>query len=309
MKSIQIKNESNPTRCEICHQYDQFDPNTGICIRCIHFQNKNNKITNKNKLLIDPIYSKTFNRLFWFFCIANTLLLYFYFHIYYLISVLISFVIARYTLTLIIPIKFIKPSFSLDEIKFIPLPIDSISFIEIDELNQITAKIETLGFVKVLDFNTVYYERILKVSRLLYNNTLNCYAEISKVNNELGDSIYLKLSTFLKDGWVISSYNQQITYPMYLYRLPKKLYFTYRNIEINDLLVNHNEKANLISKELGINIITNIDKNQYLDWIRDIYSEYKLKMNNKRYYFILFEKLKFKFRKKESWLGEYTKSI
>ena len=31
---IQIKKETFPTRCEICHQADRFDPISGVCIRC-----------------------------------------------------------------------------------------------------------------------------------------------------------------------------------------------------------------------------------------------------------------------------------
>ncbi|MBX7222196.1 MAG: hypothetical protein K1Y36_19765 [Blastocatellia bacterium] len=31
---FQIRNEKLPERCEICHQADQFDPQTGVCLRC-----------------------------------------------------------------------------------------------------------------------------------------------------------------------------------------------------------------------------------------------------------------------------------
>lgn len=36
MSEIQfsIQRERPPTRCEVCHQVDQFDPQTGICLRC-----------------------------------------------------------------------------------------------------------------------------------------------------------------------------------------------------------------------------------------------------------------------------------
>lgn len=34
MKKIEIKTTSLPGRCEVCHQSDQFDPNTNICFRC-----------------------------------------------------------------------------------------------------------------------------------------------------------------------------------------------------------------------------------------------------------------------------------
>ncbi|HND19586.1 MAG TPA: hypothetical protein PLB18_09445, partial [Acidobacteriota bacterium] len=34
MAHFQIKAENYPTRCEICHQADQFDPVTTICQRC-----------------------------------------------------------------------------------------------------------------------------------------------------------------------------------------------------------------------------------------------------------------------------------
>ncbi|HNB70534.1 MAG TPA: hypothetical protein PLB18_02970 [Acidobacteriota bacterium] len=31
---LKIKDERLPTRCDICHQSDQFDPATGVCQRC-----------------------------------------------------------------------------------------------------------------------------------------------------------------------------------------------------------------------------------------------------------------------------------
>lgn len=31
---LKVKRESLPTRCEVCHQADQFDPVTGLCGRC-----------------------------------------------------------------------------------------------------------------------------------------------------------------------------------------------------------------------------------------------------------------------------------
>jgi hypothetical protein len=34
MKEITVRKESKPTRCEICHQADLFDPITNICQRC-----------------------------------------------------------------------------------------------------------------------------------------------------------------------------------------------------------------------------------------------------------------------------------
>lgn len=34
MEQIKIINQTTPRRCEICHQSDQFEPNTGKCLRC-----------------------------------------------------------------------------------------------------------------------------------------------------------------------------------------------------------------------------------------------------------------------------------
>ncbi len=34
MEQIKIINQTTPRRCEICHQSDEFDPNTGRCLRC-----------------------------------------------------------------------------------------------------------------------------------------------------------------------------------------------------------------------------------------------------------------------------------
>lgn len=34
MTKLKIKTESLPQRCEICHQNDEFDPETGVCGRC-----------------------------------------------------------------------------------------------------------------------------------------------------------------------------------------------------------------------------------------------------------------------------------
>jgi hypothetical protein len=34
MKEITIRKENQPTRCEICHQSDMFDPETSQCKRC-----------------------------------------------------------------------------------------------------------------------------------------------------------------------------------------------------------------------------------------------------------------------------------
>lgn len=33
-KELNVKRESLAKRCEICHQSDQFDPLTGLCVRC-----------------------------------------------------------------------------------------------------------------------------------------------------------------------------------------------------------------------------------------------------------------------------------
>jgi hypothetical protein len=34
MAAIKVRNESRPTRCEICHQVDQFDAERNFCARC-----------------------------------------------------------------------------------------------------------------------------------------------------------------------------------------------------------------------------------------------------------------------------------
>lgn len=34
MKEITVRKENKPTRCEICHQSDMFNPMTNICQRC-----------------------------------------------------------------------------------------------------------------------------------------------------------------------------------------------------------------------------------------------------------------------------------
>jgi hypothetical protein len=47
MEKLQIKSESLPERCEVCHQSDLFDPETGHCSRC---GNVPAKILNNNSL-------------------------------------------------------------------------------------------------------------------------------------------------------------------------------------------------------------------------------------------------------------------
>lgn len=48
MNKIEIKNTSLPERCEVCHQADQFDPNTNICFRC-QVDNDGTSETNYNE--------------------------------------------------------------------------------------------------------------------------------------------------------------------------------------------------------------------------------------------------------------------
>ncbi|MFY9225910.1 MAG: hypothetical protein WAQ98_24745 [Blastocatellia bacterium] len=38
--SIAVKNQTLPTRCEICHQADYFDPNHNYCQRCSEMERK-----------------------------------------------------------------------------------------------------------------------------------------------------------------------------------------------------------------------------------------------------------------------------
>lgn len=41
MKRIEINFESSPTRCEICHKADCFDPQTNQCSRCKDIEDEN----------------------------------------------------------------------------------------------------------------------------------------------------------------------------------------------------------------------------------------------------------------------------
>jgi hypothetical protein len=47
---MEIKTETLPTRCEICHQADRFNPNTAICNRCYKVIQTNGSsfVTNEN---------------------------------------------------------------------------------------------------------------------------------------------------------------------------------------------------------------------------------------------------------------------
>src|SRR5689334_5469458 len=47
MSELQLKAESFPVRCEICHQADRFDPETNSCLRCDAY-NLPNKVATKN---------------------------------------------------------------------------------------------------------------------------------------------------------------------------------------------------------------------------------------------------------------------
>jgi len=44
MVEIKVKNQSNPKRCEICHQSDLFDPENNLCGRCLKFESKNRNL-------------------------------------------------------------------------------------------------------------------------------------------------------------------------------------------------------------------------------------------------------------------------
>jgi uncharacterized RDD family membrane protein YckC len=59
MDELQIKTENQPTRCEVCHQTDQFDPETGRCLRCINLSlpvTKVNTPSSKSNELSDGVY-------------------------------------------------------------------------------------------------------------------------------------------------------------------------------------------------------------------------------------------------------------
>lgn len=49
MENLQIKSESLPNRCEICHQSDFFDPIRNICTRCSIVQEKIELLDPKNQ--------------------------------------------------------------------------------------------------------------------------------------------------------------------------------------------------------------------------------------------------------------------
>ena len=67
MAEMQIKTESLPERCDICHQTDQFDPKTGKCRRCKEIssqffdQVENLNVNCQPQIFYDPLFIKPFN--------------------------------------------------------------------------------------------------------------------------------------------------------------------------------------------------------------------------------------------------------
>ena len=54
MNEIQIKTESLPQRCEICHKTDKFYPEKNLCLRCNKVsRSENNDYQNSNIKKID----------------------------------------------------------------------------------------------------------------------------------------------------------------------------------------------------------------------------------------------------------------
>jgi hypothetical protein len=61
MDELTVKTETLPSRCEICHQSDQFDPINGKCLRC-EYINKDNNLP----VRVEWTYNLTANDLFKF---------------------------------------------------------------------------------------------------------------------------------------------------------------------------------------------------------------------------------------------------
>lgn len=66
MENLQIKSESLPNRCDICHQSDFFDPIKNICTRCSSVQEKIELLDPKNQSALrnlenQPITLKNIN--------------------------------------------------------------------------------------------------------------------------------------------------------------------------------------------------------------------------------------------------------
>lgn len=60
MQEIQIKTESSPNRCEICHQADYFDPIKNFCSRCSKVQKTIEAIDPKNQSAIRNLEAQPF---------------------------------------------------------------------------------------------------------------------------------------------------------------------------------------------------------------------------------------------------------
>jgi len=61
MSELQLKAESFPVRCEICHQADRFDPETNSCLRCDAYNLPINSISkNYNFSTVRAIFTATY---------------------------------------------------------------------------------------------------------------------------------------------------------------------------------------------------------------------------------------------------------
>lgn len=65
MPELQIKKETLPVRCEICHLSDQFEINTGICLRCSDLDIaalQKEQLTNKPNINIEDEFDAAFRK-------------------------------------------------------------------------------------------------------------------------------------------------------------------------------------------------------------------------------------------------------
>lgn len=314
MSEFRVKTELPASRCEICHQSDQFDAEKGYCARCenISINKENNSSRNIRKYIKQDLITKKVAVSFNTSVVIITAALIFTSYISsisFLLGLVLSYILASFytytTSSLQDVYPWIKetPKFSQTNIG---------EFINLDHLKieQYSFEIKALGFIRLGDYKEDYSESLQVFSRIFFHPKYKCFATIDQVFsiNKEPLPIALSISSYMEEGWSLSSTKaiNPILSEQYIYRLPKRLWINYPENSVKEILDLHIIARNNILEKLRINML--VEENslkQFLEINLKIAEEFREKQQDRKLISLIKDRVLLKFFPKNKWLDNY----